>query len=178
MRKLMYILFGLLGSINVLQAANVANDADHLKASLAEIKNFHFVSENLASSGMLDFKKYKEIEQYGFKHVINLIPGLQIKERRVVEKLGMSYEQIPVDWGQPKLEDFQRFVTLMKTYGDDEVYVHCQLNWRAASFVYLYRVTQLGVSKEIAEKDLKAIWNPHDGWDEYIKLVLDAYSKS
>jgi len=178
MRKIMPIFFGLLSSIIVSQAASGATIDQNLKASLAEIKNFHFVSESLASSGMLDFKKYSEIEQYGFKHVINLIPGIQIKERRVVEKLGMSYEQIPVDWGNPTLEDFQQFVALMKSYGDDKVFVHCQLNWRAASFVYLYRVTQQGISKEVAQKDLQAIWNPHDGWDEYIDLVLEAYSKS
>lgn len=178
MRKLMPIILGLLSSLIISQAASAANGDENLKDSLAEIKNFRFVSKSLASSGMLDFKKYSQIKQYGFKHVVNLIPGMQIKERRVVEQLGMSYEQIPVDWGNPTLEDFQKFVALMKSYGNEKVFVHCQLNWRAASFVYLYRVTQLGVSKEEAEKDLKAIWNPHDGWDEYIESVLKAYSNS
>jgi len=63
----------------------------------------------------------------------------------------------------------------MNSYGDDKVFVHCQLNWRASSFVYLYRVTQLGVSIDAALEDLLAIWTPKDGWQEYIDTTLAAY---
>jgi len=140
-----------------------------------KINNYHSVSENLASSGRLDLKEYQKIKDYGFEHVVNLIPGNQIKEQKHVESLGMSYEQIPVDWGNPKLSDFETFVSLMKSYGDDKVYVHCELNWRASSFVYLYRITQLGVSLDEAIKDLSLIWNPKDGWQEFIDATIAAY---
>jgi len=139
------------------------------------INNYRSVSENLASSGMLDLEDYQNIKAYGFKHVVNLIPGNQLKEQKYVESLDMTYEQIPVDWDNPKLSDFETFVDLMKSYGDDKVYVHCQLNWRASSFVYLYRITQLGVSIEEALQDLTAIWQPKDGWQEYIDATLAAY---
>jgi protein tyrosine phosphatase (PTP) superfamily phosphohydrolase (DUF442 family) len=139
------------------------------------INNYHFVSENLASSGMLELEEYQKIKAYGFQHVVNLIPGNQIKERKVVESMGMSYEQIPVDWGNPTLADFEAFVDLMNSYGDDKVYVHCELNWRASSFVYLYRVTQLGISSDEAMKDLTEIWQPKDGWQEFIDDTLAAY---
>ena len=151
--------------------------ANPLNQSLHQIKNFKFVSENLASSGMLELSDYQYIKSYGFKHVINLIPGMQLKERRHVESLGLSYEQIPVDWHNPKLEDFQQFVRYMKSYGDDKTYIHCQLNWRASAFVYLYRVTQLGVDKKQAEKDLLAIWQPEDQWLTFVSDVLKAYQK-
>lgn len=136
--------------------------------SMEEIKNFHFVSSQLASSGMLALEDYQHIKDYGFKHVINLIPGMQIKEKRRVEFLGLSYEQIPVVWSEPTLDDFKQFIKLMKSYGEEKVYVHCQLNWRASAFVYLYRVTQLGISEEQALKDLAAVWTPHDGWNEFV----------
>jgi len=139
------------------------------------IKNYHSVSENLASSGMLDLEEYQKIKAYGFEHVVNLIPGNQIKEQKHVESLGMTYAQIPVDWGNPKLSDFETFVSLMKSYSDDKVYVHCELNWRASSFVYLYRITQLGVSIDEAVKDLSAIWNPKDGWQEFMDATIAAY---
>jgi len=136
-----------------------------------KIKNYHAVSENLASSGMLELDEYQKIKAHGFKHVVNLIPGNQIKERKYVESLDMSYEQIPVAWGNPKLSDFETFVDLMNSYGDDVVYVHCELNWRASAFVYLYRITQLGASIDEAFKDLIAIWTPKDGWQEYINTI-------
>ena len=93
----------------------------------------------------------------------------------VLPRLKYRFEQGPVDWDNPKLSDFENFVELMKSYGDDKVYVHCQLNWRASSFVYLYRITQLGVSIEEALQDLTAIWQPKDGWQEYIDATLAAY---
>lgn len=161
----------------VLLANNLSAHKATPVSSITEINNFHFVSDNLASSGMLTLSDYQYIHDYGFKHVINLIPGMQIKEKRHVEKLGMSYQQIPVVWDQPTLENFQRFVTLMKSYGDEKVYIHCQLNWRASTFVFLYRVTQLGHSVAAAKKDLMTIWQPKDGWDDYIQLVLKAYDK-
>lgn len=139
------------------------------------IKNYHSVSETLASSGSLELEEYQKIKAYGFKHVVNLVPGNQTEERKYVESLDMTYEQIPVAWDNPKLSDFEKFVELMNSYGDDKVFVHCQLNWRASGFVYLYRITQLGVSIDEALKDLVAIWQPKDGWQEYIDATLAAY---
>jgi len=139
------------------------------------INNFHFVSEQLASSGMLELKDYDLIKTYGFKHVINLIPGVQLKERKHVESLGLSYEQIPVIWDEPTQENFQAFVKLMKSYDNDKVYVHCELNWRASTFVYLYRVTQLGISDEIAKKDLLSIWTPEPTWQAFIDDTIKAH---
>jgi len=145
--------------------------------SLDKISYIHFVSDNLASAGMLELDDYQFIKEYGFKHVINLIPGVQLAEKRHVQSLGLSYEQIAVDWGTPTLEDFQTFVSLMKSYADDKVFVRCQMNWRASTFVYLYRVTQLGMSKEAAKKDLEAVWTPEEQWQTFVETTLAHYSK-
>ncbi len=146
-------------------------------SSLEEIKNFHFVSSKLASSGLLHLDDYNHITQYGFKHVINLIPGDQAEERARVESLGLSYQQIEVIWDEPTLANFETFVKWMKSYQQNKVYVHCQLNWRASTFLYLYRVTQLGISKQKAIKDLHKIWTPSETWQDYINKVEFAYSK-
>ena len=69
--------------------------------SVDKIFNMHFVSDNLASAGMLELEDYTHIKKYGFKHVINLIPGVQLAEKRHVQSLDMSYEQIPVVWATP-----------------------------------------------------------------------------
>ena len=153
--------------------SNTTNAAGQ-DANFKNIKNYLSVSETLASAGSLDLEEYQTLKAAGFKHVINLVPGNQLKERKYVESLGMTYEQIPVSWNHPKQSDFDAFVELMEAYGDDKVFVHCQLNWRASSFVYLFRVTQLGVSAEDAQKDMLEIWEPHDGWQEYIDATVAA----
>ena len=146
--------------------------ASGLMDSLSKINNFHFVSDDLASAGMIELDSYQYIQQYGFKHVINLIPGKQNKEREHVKSLGLSYQQIEVDWSEPSLQDFERFVELMKSYKGNKVFVHCQLNMRASTFVFLYRVTQLGVDLNVAEKDLLMIWKPTKTWQAFIDKVL------
>jgi len=146
--------------------------ASDLMESLAKINNFHFVSKDLASAGAIELDSYQYIQQYGFKHVINLIPGEQSKERNHVKSKGISYQQIEVDWNEPSLQDFERFVELMKSYKGDNVFVHCQLNMRASTFVYLYRVTHLGIDKDIAEKDLTLIWQPNKTWQSFMDKVL------
>lgn len=151
--------------------------ANEQSEAFQNINNFHFVSKQLASSGMLKLEDYEDIKDYGFKHVINLIPGMQLKEKRHVQSLGMSYEQIPVIWGTPTLDNFKQFSAFMKSYGDDKIYVHCELNWRASTFVYLYRVTQLNMSKEEAKQDLDHIWVPKEQWSDFIVSTLAHYKK-
>lgn len=163
------------GLIIMTQATRANEDLKPVD-NIERIKNFHSVSNQLASSGLLHLNDYDHISKHGFKHVINLIPGDQTEERKRVTSLALSYEQIEVIWDEPTLQDFETFVSYMKSYGEDKVYVHCQLNWRASTFVYLYRVTQLGIDKEVAEKDLLKVWKPSKTWQGYIEKVLFAYS--
>jgi len=92
-----------------------------------------------------------------------------------VQSLGLSYQQIAVDWGNPTAENFERFVELMQSYGNDKVYVHCEMNMRASAFVYLYRVTQLEADLEEAKKDMLAIWTPQGTWQTFIDDVLKTH---
>ncbi len=149
--------------------------ADETTESLSQITNFHFISKQLASSGLLEFDKYQEIKKYGFKHVINLIPGNQDKERAIVSSLGLSYQQIPVEWSEPTLEDFEVFLKLMKKYSKAKIYVHCEANYRASTFVYLYRILALGLKDSEAKKDLLKIWTPSETWQDYIEKVKFSY---
>jgi protein tyrosine phosphatase (PTP) superfamily phosphohydrolase (DUF442 family) len=143
-----------------------------LSDDLHKINNFHFVSTSLASSGLLKLDSYKHIQEYGFKHVINLIPGHQTKEQNHVKSLGLSYEQIEVDFSEPTIENFENFIKLVKSYNNDKIYVHCEANFRASTFLYLYRVTQLGISQDEAKKDLLKIWRPSMVWADFIEKIL------
>jgi len=145
--------------------------ADQLDESLHKITNFHFVSKNIASSGLIQLADYSLIKQYGFKHVINLIPGDQTEERKQVQALGLSYEQIEVDWHEPSLDDYEKFASLMNSYAKDKIYVHCQANYRASTFIYLYRTLELKQNKTEAKKDLLQVWTPSPSWSDYIKKV-------
>ena len=143
--------------------------------SIANIKNFSLLSESLASSAMPTESEFELIRRNDYQHIINLIPGDFSQEKKRINALGMSFEQIAVDWNQPTLSDFQHFVNLMKAYQHEKVLVHCRLNYRASVFTYLYQTTQLGIDEAIARRQLLDIWQPNDTWLEFIDNVHKNY---
>jgi protein tyrosine phosphatase (PTP) superfamily phosphohydrolase (DUF442 family) len=154
----------------------VENNAPAIKSvSLTEIKNFRQVSPILASAGMPKAAKLAVLKHSGYQHVINLIPGDFSKQQHQVNALGMSFEQISVDWHEPKLEDFQKFVALMDQYQQDNVFVHCRLNYRASAFVYLYETTQLGKNEETSRRQMLSVWQPEGTWLNFINEIQQYY---
>ena len=92
-----------------------------------------------------------------------------------IEALGMSFDQIEVDWKDPKLKDFKNFVNLMKKYKKDKSMVHCYMNYRASAFAYLYQVTQQGVADETAQETMFKVWQPEGTWLDFINEVKTHY---
>lgn len=141
------------------------------------IKNFRFLDQSFASSGLPKDKELVALKQAGFEHVINLIPGEFSEEKTQVKKLGMTFEQVPVVWKEPTLENFKTFVQLMNKYEGEKVLVHCQLNYRASAFAYLYQVTQKNVDKALAKKQLMSVWEPEGTWGDFITNAEAYYTK-
>lgn len=75
--------------------------------------------------------------------VINLAMhnnGALKEEDKIVTQLGMRYIHIPVVWKEPKLEDLDLFIALLKTLQKQKkkVFIHCIKNHRVSVFMYLY----------------------------------------
>lgn len=143
--------------------------------SLEHIKNFRSLSPIFASAGMPESTDLALIKQSNYQHIINLIPGDFSEEQQQISALEMSFEQIEVDWHEPKLSDFQTFVKLMNKYQKDKVLVHCRLNYRASAFAYLYQTTQLAMDEAIAKRQLLSVWQPEGTWLEYIEMIQQHY---
>jgi len=146
-----------------------------MQDSIDNIKNFSLISSTLASSGMPIESEFELLKKNSYLHVINLIPGDFSNENKEITALGMSFDQIAVDWSEPTLGDFQHFVRLMKAYKQDKVLVHCRLNYRASAFAYLYQTTQLGINESTALSQMQVIWEPNDKWLEFINEVQAHY---
>jgi len=147
----------------------------NMDSDLKNIKNFTMISERLGSAGMPSEDEISVIKKKGYKHIISLLPGDQSEEQGQVNALKLTFDQIPVDWRNPKLEDFEKFVSLMDEYGSDKVFVHCAMNYRASAFSYLYQVTQKIESHETAETKLHLMWEPTGEWLDFINKVKRHY---
>jgi protein tyrosine phosphatase (PTP) superfamily phosphohydrolase (DUF442 family) len=142
---------------------------------LSEIRNYRQLSLVFSSAGMPKIHEFTFLKQNGYKHIINLVPGDFDDEQKEINELGMTFDQIEVDWNQPTLANFQKFVELMKTYRQEKVLVHCRLNYRASAFAYLYQVTQLGIEKSVAQKEMYSVWQPKGAWLEFINKIQLQY---
>ena len=170
--KLLLIALSLLIIIPLSSVAKGSQDLD-------SIKNFRSYSTNFASAGLPSDEQIEQVKNQGYQHVVSLLPGDFEAEEFLVTSLDMSFSQIEVVWDKPTLDDFKSFAAIMAAYPkQDKVFLHCQLNWRASTFAYLYRVTQLGTDKKVAKEQMLAVWQPNDNWQQFIDTVLQHYNKS
>ena len=145
---------------------------------MKDIYNYWFYDDRLSSSGMPTAEQMKSVADAGVKVVINLAlktsQGALENEDTVVESLGMKYIHIPVEWSEPTRQNLEDFFKAMDAHKDEKLFVHCQANYRASSFIMLYRVLRLGWRKEQAIPVMERMWNPEDFpvWQKFIEANL------
>ena len=98
------------------------------------------------------------------------------KSRLRIDKLirgtGAKYIQLPVDWFQPTPEDYNHFVAAVGANTERNILVHCQMNFRASAFSFLYRVIESDEDFEKAKEDMLSVWTPDATWTNFINEVL------
>ncbi len=148
---------------------------DH-KEKLSDITNFLPITNRLGSAGQPFPEQFPLLKEAGYKMVINLALPTSTNaiphEGELVTDLRMTYVHIPVQWEHPTLDDFHQFTQVMKAFQDRKVFVHCALNMRVSSFLYLYRVLYEGIPPETAAQSLHSIWQPNEVWLKFIADVL------
>ena len=152
------------------------------EAGVSDIDNYRQYSPYFSSSGQPSKKQLTAVANDGFKRVIYLAftdnkTAIE-SEDRVVKSLGMDYLHIAVDFGQPTLEDFEDFASVLNRDKEVRTLLHCQINLRASAFSFLYRVIYDGVSMVDAKSDLDAIWQPDKVWYRFIVEVLQQHGLS
>jgi protein tyrosine phosphatase (PTP) superfamily phosphohydrolase (DUF442 family) len=98
-------------------------------------------------------------------------------EGGIVGRQGLTYVNIPVDFGAPRLEEFELFSEVMRAARDKNVLVHCQADFRGSSFVFLYRVIHEGAAIDEAAAQLNSVWAPNSVWKKFIQQTLAHYGK-
>lgn len=130
----------------------------------------------LSTSGQPDAATLGTLADRGYGLVVNLAPpqsqGAVPEESRLLGEDGVAYVNIPVDWRQPTLADFDLFSAVMSSADGRKTLVHCQMNMRASVFTFLYRVVHAGVPPEEAFEAVRAVWQPGEQWAEFGASVL------
>lgn len=144
---------------------------------LDEIVNYKEYSATLSSSGQPDTDQLESLREAGFERVVFLAfsdnHGSVPNEDRIVKDLGMDYVHIPVAWEAPSKSDFYAFAGAMQREPGKKTLVHCQVNFRASTFSFLYRVLYMDVSVDQAKEDINTVWVPDETWQRLIFDILE-----
>lgn len=151
-------------------------------AALGDVLNYREYTSDFASAGQPTREQFTAIKDSGYERVINIAfsnIGTGIPEEdQIVKGLGMDYLQIPVDFNNPTIRDFEAFADAMRREPEMKTLLHCQVNARATAFSFLYRVIYQSAPVSIAKASMNSVWQPNAVWRDFIFEVLEANGKS
>ena len=141
--------------------------------------NFKKVTDRVSCSGTLKGVAMKSLSDDGYDVVINLLPDdseyAVVAEKNELEKLGLRYEYIPVDWNEPKLSDYESFESIMDDIKDKKVHIHCAANFRVTAFYSIYAFKNQGWSKSQLNDFIGSIWqlSEYPAWTKFVSTYVN-----
>jgi protein tyrosine phosphatase (PTP) superfamily phosphohydrolase (DUF442 family) len=145
-------------------------------SNVQDITNFVQLTNDVGTGGQPSRDQFRDIAAAGYGAVINLalptsdhaIPD----EGSVVTGFGMRYVHIPVDFGNPTIDDLKTFIGAMRALDGKRVFVHCVVNARVSAFMYLYLKHVRGVDDAAARSPVLARWQPQmdEIWQRFLAM--------
>lgn len=145
--------------------------------SIEKSYNFRRVSELITTSGAVEISNLAGLDAEGYKAVINLLPtdseDALSGESSVVERQGIRYFHIPVDFSCPSTSDYAEFCEALGGLQGEKVHIHCAANYRVSVFYALFAVQNELWTQAQADHFVGDLWDPSDdpGWPEFIESV-------
>ena len=138
--------------------------------------NVVVISPQLVTAGQPKAAALSRLAALGFGADIYLapatVPDAVRDEAAIVERQGLAYVNIPILFDNPLEADFDAFVAAMARFRDTKVLVHCQVNMRASSMVFLHRVIVGNEPAEPAYESVAKVWTPRGPWRSLILSLL------
>ena len=136
------------------------------------------ITPRLVTSGQPSVKGLETLRARGFDAVIYLAPPTVSDavrdEALIVGRQGLVFVDIPIRFDAPTERDYETFAAILAALGPRKILVHCQVNMRASTMVFLYRVLALKEDPNRAYEAVTAVWVPEGPWK---RLVADLLSR-
>lgn len=138
--------------------------------------NLLVLTERIVSAGQPSAAWLQTLRAQGFEAVVYLapptVPDAVREEPHIVASQGLLFIHLPIDFRQPTERDFDTFATLMHGLSERKVLVHCQVNMRASTLLFLYRVIHQRAAPEAAYANVTRIWSPNEVWMQLVRAQL------
>lgn len=134
------------------------------------------ISPALVTSGQPSAETLAGLRDLGFAAVINLAPpnahDAVRDEAAIVDRQGLAYVALPIAFGNPTGRDFEAFASALRAQSGRKVLVHCQVNMRASTMVFLYRVVVGKEDPQVAYESVLKVWVPDGPWKRLLREEL------
>lgn len=134
------------------------------------------ISPRLTTSGQPSAAALANLSAQGYQAVIYLAPptvGDAVRdEPLIVARQGITFVNLPVRFDRPGEPDFEAFSGLLSALAGRKVLVHCQVNMRASTFVFLHRVLVAKEDPRAAWEAVTRVWSPDGPWKALVRQLL------
>ncbi len=144
--------------------------------SALEAPNLVVISPRLLTSGQPSARALAGLAQQGVQAVVYLapasVPDAVKAEPEIVAKQGLEFLHIPIPFGAPTAAHFDAFSAALQRLQGQKVLVHCQVNMRASTLVFLHRVIHEGEDPAAAWSAVTRVWVPEGPWKVLVQSLL------
>jgi protein tyrosine phosphatase (PTP) superfamily phosphohydrolase (DUF442 family) len=130
------------------------------------------VSPTITTSGQPTAEMLSALGSLGYEAVIYLAPptvsDAVANESQLVTRQGLTYVNLAIRFDAPTERDLAMFAALMSALSQSKVLVHCQVNFRASSMVFLYRTIYRKEDPHAAYQSVSSVWSPDGVWMRFI----------
>lgn len=137
------------------------------------------LSPQLVSAGQPSAAWLSTLKAQGFEAVVYLAPfsvsDAVREEPQLLDAQGLRFHHLPIPFDRPTLADYEAFASVMQGLQGKKVLVHCQVNMRASTLSFLYRVIALKQDPQQAWASVSRVWIPHGPWKTLVHEALAAH---
>ena len=85
-------------------------------------------------------------------------------EREILSQQGIEFIHLPIPFSAPQEAHVVAVSAALARLKDKKVLVHCQVNMRASTMVFLYRVVNGKEDPTLAYDAVTKVWSPEGPW--------------
>lgn len=145
-------------------------------AQTLDAPNYIAVTPRLATSGQPSERALRMLAAQGFQAVVYLapsdVPSAIRDEPALLSRQGIAFVHIPIPFGAPDHAHVQALFDALDRLQDRKTLVHCEINMRASTMVFLYRAIRLRVEPAAAYEPVARVWSPRGPWRRLVAEEL------
>lgn len=134
------------------------------------------IRPTLVTSGQPGREALMRLGAEGIQAVIYLapsnVPDAVRDEAALLRAQGIEFVHIPIPFDAPDEQHLARLSEQLKRLAERKVLVHCQVNLRASTMVFLHRVTAERAEAAAAYEAVARVWSPDPVWKRFVVGML------